>query len=310
MGKRSNITEKLRDIGLGSKRTSTEKLIDDSGNFNVVKKGGGIDAFSFYHWLINISWAKFFLFITSAYILINLLFGSLYFVIGADKLTEFQGGNLQEKLLHCFFFSTQTLTTVGFGRISPLGIAANMTAALEAMVGLMGFAFATGILYGRFSKARAKIIFSKNILVSPYKGIKGLKFRISNLRKNQLIDMEASVIYSFLEKTNGEIKRRYSPLNLEISFINMFPLPWTIVHPIDEESPIYQKGVLDFSKENAEFIIILKGYDDTFNQYVHQVYDYKHSEIVFDADFSPMFDPTGGGGTVVELDKISDYRKV
>lgn len=308
--KSRNTSDRIQDIGLGTKRTSTDKLIDDQGNFNVTKRGGGLSAFSLYHSVINMSWLQFFVFVTVAYFTVNLLFGSIYFLIGVEYLTDFQGKGLLDSFLHCFFFSTQTLTTVGFGRISPVSFLAHFVSAIEAMVGLLSFAFATGILYGRFSKAKAKILFSKNILVSPYKNIKGLKFRITNMRKNQLIDMEARVIYSFLQKEGNHTKRRYKQLDLEISAISMFPLPWTIVHPLNENSPIYGKGVLDLSKEDAEFIIILKGYDDTFNQYVHQVYDYKHSEVIFDADFDPMFDPTGGGGTVVELNKVSDFHKV
>ena len=100
-----------------------------------------------------------------------------------------------------------------------------MVSSIEAMVGLLGFAFATGIMYGRFSKAKSKIGFSKNMLICPYRGINGLKFRIVNLRKNQLIDMEARLMYSYLQTENGEVKRRYMSLDLEIDFINIKHCP-------------------------------------------------------------------------------------
>lgn len=229
--------------------------------------------------------------------------------MGANQLTAYEEHTMHD-FWHCFYFSSQTLTTVGYGRISPVTPSMSMVASFEAMIGLLGFAFATGVLYGRFSKAKSKIAFSDRLLVSPYKGIKGLKFRIANTRRNELIDMEARLMYSFLEKENGETKRRYLPLDLEVSFINMFPLPWTIVHPIDEESPLKGKGVLQLSREQAEFLVILKGYDETFNQYVHQIYDYNHSEVVFDANFKSMFNPASGAGTVVHLDRISDFVKV
>ncbi|WP_258102992.1 ion channel [Marinoscillum sp. MHG1-6] len=306
---RKNFSDRFRELGLGIGRTTSGKLIDKEGHFNVIRKGIGIHGFSLYHWLINLSWIRFFVFVLLSYILVNLLFAVLYWMIGAEHLTELDATNMHP-FWHCFYFSSQTLTTVGYGRISPVGELASMVAAFEAMIGLLGFAFATGILYGRFSKAKSKIIFSDRILVSPYQGIKGLKFRIANTRRNELIEMEARLMYSFLHEENGEFKRRYMSLDLEISFINMFPLPWTIVHPIGDESPIQGKTAEDFSRERAEFLVILKGYDETFNQYVHQIHDYDFDEVVFDANFKPMFDPAAGAGTVVHLDKISDFIKL
>ncbi len=309
MAKNTNLTEKFKELGLGTKRVETDRFIGKDGRFNVVRRGIGLRGFSLYHWLINMSWSRFFLFVTVSYLMVNVLFASVYLFIGVDKLTGFDEYSFHP-FTHCFFFSTQTLTTVGYGHISPLGPITSFIAAIEAMVGLLGFAFATGILYGRFSKARSKILFSKNLLVSPYKGGKGLKFRIANMRESQLIDMQARLMYSFLHEENGETKRRYLSLDLEIDFINLFPLPWTIVHPLDEKSPLFGKGVLDLTKQKAEFLIILKGFDDTFNQYIHQIHEYNHDEVVFDSDFLPMFDPSAGGRTEVHLDLISHYRKV
>jgi inward rectifier potassium channel len=306
---KKNFSDRFRELGLGTKRLSNDRLIDKEGRFNVVRRGVGWRSFSLYHWLINLSWLQFFAFVLTAYLGVNFLFAIVYYIIGPDHLTEYDE-ELINGFWHCFYFSSQTLTTVGYGRISPITPTASIVAAFEAMVGLIGFAFATGILYGRFSKARAKIIFSDHMLISPYRGMKGLKFRIANTRRNELIDMEARLMYSFLQKENGELKRRYISLDLELAFINMFPLPWTIVHPIDEESPLYGKGALELGKENAEFLVILKGFDETFNQYVHQIHDYKHTEVVFDADFRPMYSPQTKDGAVVHLDKISEFVKV
>ena len=305
----NNLSERFRELGLGTKRLTTDRFISKDGRFNVVNRGVGLNGFSFYHWLINMSWTRFFVIVTFGYLLVNVVFGCIYYIIGIEYLTEYDD-NAFNAFSHCFFFSAQTLTTVGFGRISPIGPLTSFVAAIEAMIGLLSFAFATGIMYGRFSKARSKIAFSNKILVSPYKGIKGLKFRIANMRDSQLIDMEARLMYSFIQKDGKDLKRRYMSLDLEINFINMFPLPWTIVHPIDESSPISGKGVLDLSEERAEFLIILKGYDDTFNTYVHQIHEYNMDELVFDADFDPMFDPASQGETVVHLNKISDFHKV
>lgn len=305
----NNLTEKFRELGLGTRRIASDRFISKDGRFNVRKRGGGMKAFSLYHWLINISWFRFFLFVTAGYLLVNAFFGTIYWLIGVQHLTEFDGQEV-DAFAHCFFFSSQTLTTVGFGRISPVSFWSSLVASIEAMIGLLSFAFATGILYGRFSKPKASILFSDKMVVSPYRGIKGLKFRIVNMRDSQLINMEARVMYSFLHREEGEIKRRYQALELEVDFINLFPLPWTIVHPIDEKSPLHSKSLDDLKSERAEFLIILKGHDDTFNQYVHQIHEYNMNEVLFDVDFDPMFDPSTNEETIVHLDKISDCHPI
>lgn len=303
------LKEQIKELGFGSRKFSS-RLINKDGSFNIEKRGIGFKAFSPYHWVINMHWLNFFLFICVSYVLINLIFAFMYFLAGPDQLTDYRPMSTFDAFLHCFYFSSQTLTTVGFGKVSPNSHLTSIIASFEAMVGLLGFALATGILYGRFSKAQAKIKFSSKALVSPYKDIKCLKFRIANMRKNHLIEMQVRFMYSYMEKVEGVEKRRYQQLDLEIDFINMFPLPWTIVHPIDDKSPLKDKGSVDLAKEDAEFLIILKGYDDTFSQYVHQAYSYRHEEVVFDADFDPMFFNSKEDRTVVHLNKISDYRKV
>ncbi len=303
------IKEQIKELGFGTKGfINSGRLINKDGTFNVIKKGGGLGSFSLYHWLINMNWLTFFGFITVSYLIINLIFASFYYLAGADQLSGYDPDGIMNGFLHCFYFSTQTLTTVGFGKISPLDHLSHIISSFEAMIGLLSFALATGILYGRFSKAKSKILFSKNAIIGPYRGIKGFKFRIANLRKNQVIDLKASIMYSFLIENGDDMKRIFHQLDLEIEFINLFPIPWTIVHPIDEESPLLNKGAVDFAKEKAEFLIILKGYDDTFGQEVHQVHSYKYDELIFDAQFEMMFHAEPAGTTVF-LNKINDFRK-
>jgi len=303
------LKEQFKELGFGTKGFATGgRLINKDGSYNVTKKGGGIMSFSLYQWLINMNWFVFFIFVTISYLIINIFFATLYYVAGVDQLSNFVIGDSMNAFLHCFYFSTQTLTTVGFGKISPEGHLAHIISSFEAMIGLLGFALATGILYGRFSKARSKILFSNRAILGPYKEVKGFMFRVANLRKSHLIDLKARLMYTYLVKEGSSITRKYRQLDLEIDYINLFPLPWTIVHPIDENSPLLNKGAVDFAKEEAEFLIILKGYDDTFSQEVHQVHSYKHDELVFDSKFDMMFE-TSGRGTTVFLNRINDFRK-
>jgi len=310
--RKSRIKSVLEETGFGSKSFSDlDRLIKKDGTFNVTKKGGGLKQYSLYYSLINLHWAALLLYGVLGYLVINLLFALGYYAGGPEQLSaRNEHENATEFFLHCFYFSTQTLTTVGFGHISPLKGFSSLLAAIEAMLGLLLFAFATSVLYGRFSKAKARILFSNEMVVSPYRGIKGLKFRIANPRKNELIELRAKVIFSHLIEENGKKIRRYTPLNLEIDFINMFPLPWTIVHPIDQDSPIKGMSKADLHKAQTEFIILLKGYDEAFNQDVHQMHSYRSNEVLFDHDFIPMFDTGFEKSTTVQLDLISKTKKV
>ena len=307
----SSFRSTFKEIGFGSKSFSDlERLIRKDGSFNVERKGIGLKGFSLYHWLLNLHWAWMCLLGLGAYIIVNLIFAVGYFVLGSNQLSGSDGLLGFSYFLHAFYFSTQTLTTVGYGSISPIATGSSLLAAFESMIGLLGFAFITSVIYGRFSKAKAKILFSKNMVVSPYRSIKGLKFRIANAKKNQLIEMQARIMYSYLETTDGISKRKYLSLPLEIDMINLFPLPWTIVHPIDDDSPIRNKSIEDLKKEESEFIVLLKGYDDTFNQIVHQIHSYRSDEILFDADFEPMFDAGFEKSTTVHLNRIDRTRPV
>jgi inward rectifier potassium channel len=173
-----------------------------------------------------------------------------------------EGESLFSNFLYSFYFSTQTFTTVGYGSISPQSHTASLIASFEAMVGLMGFAFATGLLYGRFSRPTASILFSDKILVSPYReGQDALMFRIVNTRSSQLVNLHVTVIANWFERG----KRRYASVDLERDFVTLFPLNWTIVHPLSEESPVWD--ILNQGLKNCdpEFMIIINGYDDTFS---------------------------------------------
>src|SRR6202012_5430419 len=187
-------------------------------------------------------------------IIINVLFAFIYLAIGIRYLNGAQGTDTFQHFLDAFFFSAQTISTVGYGRINPSGIATNSIAALESMMGLLAFALATGLLYGRFSRPSAKITYSKNLLVSPYlENGRGLMFRLANLRRNTLIDLEIEIIFSFNEDVNGKITRRFYQLELERKKVSILTLNWTVVHPLDEKSPLKDVTPEDLRRTEASF---------------------------------------------------------
>jgi inward rectifier potassium channel len=258
------------------------------------------------------SWTKFWLMVISGYIVINLFFALIYMSFGPGSLDGTSGSTSSiSHFWDAFFFSAQTISTVGYGRISPKGMGTNSIAALESMMGLLAFALATGLLYGRFSRPSAQIAYSKNMLIAPYlENSKGVMFRLANLRRNILIDLEVEIIFSFNETTDGKTIRRFYPLELERSKVSILTLNWTIVHPLDENSPLKDMTKEDLEKTEAGFAVLLRAFDDTFSQTVHSRTSYQHNEIVWGAKFKPVFNRAEDGRIVLDLSKISDHEIV
>ncbi len=303
----------VNDPGLGqrfSKRTA-QKIINDDGSFNVKRIGSGSFLNDIYHYLLHLTWGKFILLVLAYYGVANLLFASVYFYIGVEHLYGANNESVMDEFLSSFFFSAQTFTTVGYGGISPKGISASVAAAFEALFGLMSFAFITGLLYGRFIKPTAKILFSENALISPYNGDgRAIMFRVANKRKNELIETSATVMMMTVDKTSDGYSRNYTDLELEIDAIKFFPLNWTIVHPIDENSPLYGKGKDFFESHDVEFLVLIKAFDDTFSQTVYARYSYKWDEVVWGAKYLRPFYLDDDGRVVMDLADLNNYEKV
>ncbi len=301
------------DPGLGERYlNNTKRIINKDGSFNVARTGDGLFWRDTYQNLINMSWFKFIGLIIILYFSINLLFGSLIYFIGIEYLSGIEPSETElQKFLDAFYFSVQTFTTVGYGAIAPKGIWVNLIATLDALAGLLGFALATGLLYGRFSKPRAKLEFSKNALIAPYKNSKALMFRLVNKRSNILMELDATVMLMHLEtQPNGEIQRKYYPLKLETKNIHFFPMNWTIVHAINEDSPLYGYDLEKLKTECAEILILIKGFDDTFSQVVHSRYSYCPDEILENKVFEKIYTINQAGDILVDIDKIHAYREV
>lgn len=299
------------DPGLTQQFTGTlRRAINKDGSFNVRRRGTTWRDIHPYLHMLNMSWPSFFGVIFAAYLVVNTLFALAYFELGPNQLQGAEAPTEFSHFLNSFFFSAHTLTTVGYGSISPKGDAANFVAAFEAMVGLMGFALATGMLYGRVSRPSARIGFSEKMIVAPYQDGTALQFRIVNQRANNIMQLEAKVMLMTVEGPAGSKKRKYEVLSLERSNVYFFPLTWTIVHPIDPESPLRGKTYEDLERLQAELLILISGYDDTFSQTVHARYSYRYDEIVWSARFTPAFYIDEGGDIVLELGNVGAFDPV
>jgi inward rectifier potassium channel len=294
------------DPGLTQQYTGAlKRTINKDGQFNVRRTGGNWRDVHLYLFLINASWSLFMGLVAAVFVFVNLAFAGVYMAIGIDQIKGTEAPTTGLRFLNAVFFSAHTLTTVGYGNMYPNGPAANTLAALEALVGLLGFAIATGLLFGRFSRPSARIGFSNNMLVTPYQDGISLQFRIVNRRSNNLINVQARLLLMTVELVNGRLQRKFAQLALERNEIWFLALTWTVVHPIDENSPLYGKTAEDFERLQAEVIALVSGFDDTFSQTVHTRYSYRYDEIKWRAKFRPAFEIDSAGELVIEVDRVS-----
>ena len=297
--------EDRNDSGFGDSFTSSDiRLMNRDGSLNVKVKGGDrLRKFNLFTQLISIPTPSFYLSLLFLYVLINMIFAFIYFAIGLEGLTVQKA---EITMLDAFFFSTQTFTTLGYGHISPSSVTSNMVASLEAFVGLLYFAVATGLVYGRFSNSRAELRFSSKILFSEIDGQEVLMLRMANVSATELSDLDAQIIMSWIEESSfGRPVRRYRHLSLELDHINLLTTSWTIVHDIDEDSPC-QILNNDSAYTGLEFMVFVSAFDEIFDQKVKVRTSYVEPDIIQGAKFVPITS-YGEYSTVVDLDLLDEY---
>jgi inward rectifier potassium channel len=298
--------EEFKDLGFGSVMAAEGgRLLNRDGSFNVERQGlHPLRSLSMYHYLLTVGWGRFLAMIAAAYVVANAVFGLLYYLCGPAALTGSDGMPAGQRYLTAFFFSVHTLATIGYGNVSPHGAAANWLVTAEALSGLLMFALVSGIVFARFARPVAWIVYSRNALIAPYHGYSAFMFRIVNGRSNQLIEVNAKVSLSL----GRDGARRFYELPLEREKVVLFPLSWTIVHPIDETSPLWGLTERDLREGDAEFFVVLEAVDETFSQQVHSRTSYKPGEIVWGARFSDVFVRRAGRPLGIDLSRLHEWR--
>lgn len=297
-----------RELGFGKNITLDGRLMNPDGSFNVYRQPISPWDNTYYH-LVTISWGRFLTLIFAFFLALNIVFSLVYVLIGVENFNGVTLGDFWHNFMQAFFFSSQTLTTVGYGHISPNGLIISILASFESFLGLLAFALMTGLLYGRFSRPAARIVFSENLLVAPYKDGSGLMFRMGNASKSELIETEVQILMAFNQRDeNGGLNRRFYPLTLEINKISFFSLSWTVVHALNEDSPIYNFSAQDILDANAEIMVLVKGTDETSQQVVHARRSYSATEIVWNAKFSPVIERTEQGVPKVLTRRIGAHE--
>ncbi|AUC16171.1 ion transporter [Tenacibaculum sp. SZ-18] len=303
------MAKKTKDIGFGYKSAENVRgIINKNGTTNILHLNRPLSIDDLYTYFIGLSWWKFFIMVVFGYTLMNVFFGIIYVIIGIEQITPSKG-NLIQDFLNGFFFSAQTLTTVGYGGIAPKGITANIIAAFQALIGLMSFSFITGLLYGRFSKPKAAIRFSHNLILRDFNGGRALMLRLMNSRKTLMIEPEVSVTLSMnQEDETGQYKRSFYVLELERKKITYLPTMWTIVHRIDEKSPLFKLSNEEIKKLNAGLYILVQYHEESFGQKVYQTSSYKFTQVVTDVKYTPSSTIDEDGYTVLDHEKLSEVE--
>lgn len=301
------------DTGFGTNAANYGgRFINRDGTFNLRKEGlSFFERFSIYHSMLSMPRWKFISLLVFFYFFINLAYSVVYLAVGVDGLTGVVATTGWGKFKEAFFFSTETFTTVGYGRVNPVGDGANVVAAIEAMSGWMSFALATGLIFGRFARPKSFLIFSDHALVSPFKGKTALMFRFAPYKdKHTLTDVQIRVNIGLkMMQPDGNAEYVYYDLNLERTKVESLPMNWTVVHPIDEQSPLQGFSEEDMEASDVEIYVLIRGFDDVYSNFVQQRTSYTYHEIRFDGKFVPMYrESEDGKTTILELQKLNEYR--
>jgi inward rectifier potassium channel len=298
--------EEPKDLGFGSVvgGANERRLIERDGSFTARRDGfSPLSYLNGYHAMLTMTWPRFLGIVTLAYVGMNAVFASLYLFCGPGALAGQGPDQMGGRFLRAFFFSVETFATIGYGSIFPVTAAANWLMTVESILAILAVALLTGLVFARFARPTAALLFSDVAVIAPYHGKSGFMFRITNARSNQLMELEAKVQFTRLDDKG----RRYTQLKLERTKVVFFPLSWTIVHPIDETSPMFGWTEDDFVRTDTEFLILISGIDETFAQTVHARSSYKPEEILVGKKFASMYNPVAKDGTIsIDVSKLSD----
>ncbi|WP_106795144.1 ion channel [Aquimarina sp. Aq78] len=299
------MAKKIKDPGIGkSSNKHAKRFINSDGSFNIKHINRPSSLSESYNYLISISWTKFFLWVVLGYTLVNALFAIIYTFLGISNITE-PTGSVFKDFLNAFFFSAQTITTVGYGAMAPKGLVFGVISSFEALIGLLSFSFITGLLYGRFSRPRANIRFSSSMVFRKHNGVDCIMFRLMSRSANVMIRPKIEATLSLSQESKGEkYVNNFYNLKLERNSITYLPTTWTIVHPIDELSPLKEFSKEQLQKLNGEILILASYYDESFAQEVHQVHSYVLKNLKQDQKFIPAFYYDDDGYTILDHNNL------
>jgi inward rectifier potassium channel len=285
------------------------RLVSRKGQFalNVIRLGiSRLHFADLYHWLLTLSWPRFFILIWLSYVLTNSLF-ALAYLAGGDCIANARPGSFKD----AFYFSVQTMATIGYGSMYPRTDYANTIVCIQALFGLWGVAMVTGLAFARFSRPTARVMFSSVAVIAPFNGVPTLMYRTANQRFNQILEAQQRVTLIRDELTvEGDYMRRFYDLQLMRSQSPIFALTWTVMHAIDENSPLYKLTPKDLVEQQAEIVVTLTGLDETVSQTIHARHSFVASEVLWDMRFVDIISRKLDGKRVIDYTRFHDVQPV
>ena len=306
--------EEKGDLGFGAvvSTGSRKRLLNPDGTFNVRRVGlPWAEAVSLYHSALTLTWTLFVGWVVLIYLGINLLFGALFALSGDAALVGSGADSMGGTFARAFFFSVETFATIGYGNVYPSGVFPHLLVTVEALVGVLAQALITGLFFARFARPTAAVTFSQRAIIAPFKDGTALMIRMANRRKNELIELKASLSFSYLDSSSGQPLRRYRALDLDRAQVTFFPLAWTIVHPITPDSPLWGLDAAALHDKDAEILLLLSGIDDTFAATVHARTSYKPDQLDWAVRFTNIFNPPDAEGVMsLDISRLDETQPV
>ncbi len=258
-----------------------------------------------YHWIVSLTWPRFALLAICSFLFLNLLFATAY-LVGGPCIAELP----QDSFGHAFFFSVETLATVGYGHMYPATIYGHAIVTMELMTGMLWTAVMTGLIFVRFSRPSARVLFSKHIVISPFEGRPALMLRVANLRHHSMANAEFYITLHREEMSlEGESVRRYYPLKLTSERLIIFPAAMILRHVIDESSKLHGMASEDLEKTQSCFIAAISCIDTILQTPVQSMQTYRWDEVRYGERFVEIYEENSSGQLIVDYGKLNATEK-
>lgn len=302
--------QRTEDPGIGTSfEKPVERLMSRDGSFRVDRMGESSGLREGFAGLVTMGTGRLILSFALGYLTMNLVFGSLYMLIGVENIGNSNLDSMTGRWMSAIGMSVQTLTTVGYGSLYPNSPAAWFVAAVEGVFGILGFSLISAVIYARFARPKANLVYSDHGLIAPFKDGWSFQIRLANRRSTLMVEVEARILLVMADVDDQGERLNYYNLPLQLDRVTFLPLSWTIVHPINSESPLAGLSAQDLKDRRAEFLVILKGLDEGYMGSVITRHSVRYDELIWGARYVRAFS-VKDGTTLLDLNKLSEHRPV